>query len=300
MLLILLAVSLLSAALGLFYLLTPDQTRRRLENLSPRAAADKARRQASFIVALLEKFPATSDAGEEPKLKLKFVQAGLRHGDYRSVYYAARIILAVLFAGAVFIFLNRIGEGHSRLFSLSLVAAALLGGFLPNLLLNRAIRQRRREIFEAFPDTADLLLICMEAGLGLSAALDKVTHELRGTGALMADELHLCRLELRAGATLEQSLENLARRTGAEEVQSFASMLTQADALGVSIADSLRTFSDDLRHQRLTRAEEQAVKVGTKMLFPLVLCIFPSTLLVLLGPVILRVTRSIAPLLTGG
>jgi tight adherence protein C len=141
--------------------------------------------------------------------------------------------------------------------------------------------------------------VCIEAGLGLDAALSKVAEEIRLQSVALAEELHLTNLEMRAGGTREQSLHNLALRTGVEEVGTFATMLTQADRFGTSIGDSLRVFSDDLRHKRQTRAEEAAAKIPTKMLFPLVLFIFPSIIMVILGPAIIQVIRTVVPMLSG-
>ena len=130
------------------------------------------------------------------------------------------------------------------------------------------------------------MLVCVEAGLGLDAGLSKVADEIRRKSVALAEELHLTNLEMRAGATREKSLRNLALRTGVEEIGTFATMLTQADKFGTSIGDSLRVFSDDLRHKRQMRAEENAAKVPTKMLFPLVVCIFPSIIMVIMGPAV--------------
>jgi len=161
------------------------------------------------------------------------------------------------------------------------------------------IRSRQREIFENFPDAADLMLVCVEAGLGLDAGMVKVTEEIRVKSTALAQELHWTNLEMRAGGTREMSLRNLALRTGVEEIGTFATMLTQADRFGTSIGESLRVFSDDLRHKRQVRAEELAAKVPTKMLLPLVLCIFPCISMVILTPAAIRVIRIMMPMLGG-
>ena len=245
------------------------------------------------ITRVLAKLPAPSDPLEAAALRSKCRRAGFRHEEYRLFSAGPKIVLAVLFAAASFLILDKGAQGKGSLLMLYVAAAAVFGGYVPGLLLYWKIKQRQRNVFEEFPDAADLLLICVEAGLGLDSALETVTRESRKSSAVIAEELYLCRLELRAGASLEQSLKNLALRTGVEEVSSFATMLTQADTLGVSIGDSLRLFSDDLRHQRLTRAEELAARVPTKMLFPLVLFIFPSSFLVLLGPGIIHIIRTL-------
>jgi tight adherence protein C len=139
----------------------------------------------------------------------------------------------------------------------------------------------------------------MEAGLGLDAALTKVADEVKRKSLALAEELHLTNLEMRAGASREKALHNLALRTGVDEIATFAAMLTQADKFGTSIGDSLRVFSDDLRYKRQMRAEELAAKIPTKMLFPLVVFIFPSIIMVVMGPAVIQIIRTIMPMLNG-
>ena len=141
------------------------------------------------------------------------------------------------------------------------------------------------------------MLVCVEAGLGLDAGLGKVADEIKRKSTALAEELHLTNLEIRAGGTREKAMRNLALRTGVEEIATFATMLTQADKFGTSIGDSLRVFSDDLRHKRQIRAEETAAKVPTKMLIPLVVCIYPSIVMVIMGPAVIQVIRTLLPML---
>jgi tight adherence protein C len=146
-------------------------------------------------------------------------------------------------------------------------------------------------VFENLPDAIDLMMVCIEAGLGLDAAIARVAQEMRLKSDLLADELHLVGLELRAGSTRERALRNLALRTGVEEVDGLVTMLVQADRFGTSIADSLRVHADMLRTRRRQRAEEAAAKIAVKLLFPLIFCIFPSLMLVLLGPAFIAIYR---------
>ncbi len=158
---------------------------------------------------------------------------------------------------------------------------------------------RQREIFETFPDALDLIIVCIEAGLGLDAALIKVAEELRHKSQVLSEELRLVTLELRAGGAKEDALRNLAIRTGVEDVHTLVTTLIQAERFGTSIADSLRVHADMLRTKRRQRAEEKAAKIALKLLFPLIFCIFPSMLVVLLGPGFIRVSRALMPVLTG-
>jgi Flp pilus assembly protein TadC len=145
----------------------------------------------------------------------------------------------------------------------------------------------------------DLLTVCVEAGLGLDAALMRVADELALRCPVLADELQLMLLELRSGFSKEKALSNLSLRTGVDDVDKFASMLIQADRFGTSLGESLRVLSDMLRTKRRMRAEEQAAKIALKLLFPLIFTIFPSLLLVLLGPAFIQIYRVLLPTMAG-
>ncbi|OUL98494.1 type II secretion system F family protein [Variovorax sp. JS1663] len=295
--LVFLAVSLGLA--GVFVWLAPSRTGQRLQALSD---APRPSQWAETMVKVVGPFAQlSSPTGEDDAspLRLRFLNAGIRHEDAQLVYFGLKTLLPLLFAGGAALALRTSGAGVDLSFVLNLVLAALVGCYLPNLVLALRIRGRRREIFENFPDAADLMLVCVEAGLGLDAALVKVTEEIRMKSLALAQELHWTNLEMRAGGTREKSLRNLALRTGVEEIGTFATMLTQADRFGTSIGDSLRVFSDDLRHKRQVRAEEKAAKVPTKLLVPLVLCIFPSIIMVILGPAAIQIIRTILPMLAG-
>ncbi|MGL6072219.1 type II secretion system F family protein, partial [Craterilacuibacter sp.] len=183
---------------------------------------------------------------------------------------------------------------------LYLLLAAGSGYYLPNLWLARKVRLRQREIFENFPDAIDLMLVCVEAGLGVDAALAKVADEMQIKSVTLAQELHLVNLELRAGSSKDKALRNLAMRTGVPEVESLVAMLVQAERFGTSIGDALRVHAEELRTKRRQRAEEAAAKIPLKLLFPLIFFIFPALLLVLLGPAFISIQRVLLPTLSGG
>lgn len=229
---------------------------------------------------------------ERSVLRQRFIHAGIRQPQAKIIYFGLKTLLPLL-AGFVAWLTLREGGSTSLNALFGMLLAALVGCYAPNLVLAWRVRVRRRELFESFPDAADLMLVCVEAGHGLDAAMQRIAEEIRHRSVAMAEELYLTNLELRAGAAREQALRNLARRTGIEEVGAFAAMLTQADRFGTSIGDSLRVFSDDLRHKRLVRAEELAAKVPTKMLLPLVIFVFPSVIMVILGPAIITIIRTI-------
>jgi len=296
--LVFLAVTIgLSAA---YFYLAPSRTEQRLQAMNEPARATEWTETVLKLAGPLARLSVPQGDWDNSPLRIRFLNAGIRHEDARLVYFAAKTVLPLVFAFLAFLAAQAANTADSLTLVLYMALAALVGCYLPNLVLALARRSRQREIFESFPDAADLLLVCVEAGLGLDAALTKVTEEMRRKSTALSEELHLTNLELRAGGTREKSLRNLALRTGVEEIGTFATMLTQADKFGTSIGDSLRVFSDDLRHKRQTMAEERAAKVPTKMLIPLVLCIFPSVIMVILGPAVIQIIRTMMPLLQPG
>lgn len=284
---------------GLYLLLAPSRTQQRLQAIANPGEKSNWVEAAVNIVGPFAKLSAPEDDWDTSALRISFINAGIRHPDARLVFFGAKSLLPLLFAGIAFLMLRTAGQYEGLALLMLVLLPALIGCYLPNFLLHWKIRNRKREIFENFPDASDLMLVCVEAGLGLDAGLAKVADEIRIKSLALAEELHLTNLEMRAGGTREKSLRNLALRTGVEEVGIFATMLTQADKFGTSIGESLRVFSDDLRHKRQTRAEELAAKVPTKMLFPLVVCIFPSIIMVIMGPAAIRVLRTILPMISG-
>jgi tight adherence protein C len=290
-----------SLAIGGFAVwMLPTRTEQRLRAVAPSSGKSAWTETAVKIVGPFAQLSSPTGDGETSPLRLKFLNAGIRHPDASLFYFGLKTLLPLGFAGLAFVAIRAAGADGGITTLLWLAVVALLGCYLPNIVLRTMIKERQREIFENFPDAADLMLVCVEAGLGLDAALVKVTEEIRVKSEALAQELHWTNLEMRAGGTREKSLHNLALRTGVEEIGTFATMLTQADRFGTSVGESLRVFSDDLRHKRQVRAEELAAKVPTKMLLPLVLCIFPCISMVILTPAAIRVIRIISPMLSGG
>jgi tight adherence protein C len=291
-----LAVS--AGSVGLYLWLAPDRTDRRLHALTPGAPSAPAwRERITNAVTPFARLSTPSGDWDTSPIRIRFMNAGIRHPKAPHLFFGLKTLLPALAGAPTYLALRVSHEATGMTLLLWVVAAATAGCYLPNIALALAGRARKRDIFDGFPDAADLLLVCVEAGLGMDTALTRVAEEMQTRSPALADELQLTNLEMRAGGTRETSLRNLALRTGVEELTSFATMLTQADRFGVSIGDSLRVFSDDLRHKRQTRAEEKAAKIPTKVLFPLVLFIFPSIIMVVLGPAIIQIIRTIAPLL---
>ncbi len=295
---ILVFLSLMALASGAWLLLRPSRARQRLDALV-RPQAHAAWRQAALKVALpLARLSAPDEGWSDSPLRLRFFHAGIRSEDARYYYFGAKTALPVLL-GLLAYALAAPGADTVTGLLLVVVLAALAGTYLPNLLLHLAVSERQEALQEQLPDAVDLLLVCVEAGLGIDAAMARVTEEISGHSEALAQELHLTALEMRAGSTREQALRNLATRTGVEPLEVLATMLTQAEKFGTGIGDSLRVFTDDLRHRRQVKAEERAAKVPTKMLFPLVFCIFPSIIGVILGPAVVQIVRSLGPAIGG-
>ena len=295
--LVFLAVSALLA--GLYMWLVPTRTGQRLQALSGEADESQWRQTAVRLAAPLARLSAPVSDWDSSPLRVQFFNAGIRHDNARLAYYAAKTVLPLALAAAAYMALTLFSQVTGQKLLFGVASAALVGIYLPNAVLWWLVSERQREIFETFPDAADLMLVCVEAGLGLDAGLARVAEEIRLKSQALADELHLTILEMRAGGTREKSLRNLAARTGVEELGTFAIMLTQADKFGASIGESMRVFSDDLRHKRQMRAEERAAKVPTKMLLPLVLFIFPSIIMVIMGPAAIQIIRNLLPMLGG-
>ncbi|MEY4883725.1 MAG: Type secretion system protein TadC [Pseudomonadota bacterium] len=280
--------------------LLPNRAQKRLQELQLPGEKTDWLKTAVGIASPLAKLSIPQGDWENSSVRIKFINAGIRSPNAPILFYAAKTVLPLLLAAAGYVGLELASVGLERnQLILVLLLLASVGCYLPNILLSRAITARKREIFESFPDAADLMLVCVEAGLGLDAAMVKVADEMKVKSSVLTEELHLTNLETRAGSTREQALRNLGLRTGVEEISAFVSMLTQADKFGTSVGESLRVFSEDLRHKRQMRAEEMAAKLSTKMLFPLVLCIFPAISMVVLAPAGVRIVRVLLPMLGG-
>ena len=172
---------------------------------------------------------------------------------------------------------------------------ALVGFYLPNLWVKLRISSRKEKIQRGLPDALDLMVVCVEAGTGLDAALNRTAEEMKKTHSVLAEELSLVNMEIRAGKPRQDALKNLAWRTDLEDVSNLTTLLIQTEKFGTSIAQALRVHSDFMRTKRFQRAEEFAQKMPVKLLFPLALFILPMFLLITLGPVIVIFSKYLAP-----
>jgi tight adherence protein C len=213
----------------------------------------------------------------------KLYSAGFTSGSAATVFFGIKAILII--GLPLILWLSGITRGMSTQNAIIMFSACILGGYIiPDFVLSTRVTARRERIQLALPDALDLLVVCVEAGLGLDQAIMKTSDELYVTHPDICDELAIVNLELRAGKPRREALKNLADRTGVEDINGLVSMLIQTDRFGTSIATSLRVHSDAMRTKRRQRAEEKAHKVAVKMVFPLVFLVFPSMFVVILGP----------------
>lgn len=220
-------------------------------------------------------------------------QAGYRRQDAVTLYWGARMTAALVLAGAALLFLPLAG---AQAFATLLVALWLgtFGWIAPAFYVRRKIAARHTDIRRSLPDALDLLVVCVEAGLGINQALSRVAQEIRFVSATVGEELALVNLEIRAGAPRQDALRNLGERTGVSELRSLSAMLIQTDRFGTSVGQALRVHADTLRTQRRQRTEEAAAKTTIKLIFPLVLFIFPAMFVVLLGPALIQVIHTLS------
>jgi tight adherence protein C len=227
---------------------------------------------------------------EMSKLQLRLVHAGFRRQDAIVLFLGIRAGCALaIFALMAAPFLFRASIPLS-------LGGAGLGYLLPGIVLARMAKRRQHRIRLATPDALDLLVVSVEAGLGLDQALQRVGEELTTVHPALSDDLRLINLELRAGKPRAEALHNLAARTGVEDLTSLVAILVQTDKFGTSVAQALRVYSDVLRTKRRQRAEEAAAKTAVKMVFPLVICIFPAIWIVTLGPAAIKFVQVLGPM----
>lgn len=232
------------------------------------------------------------------ELRKQMIQAGYYNPHAALRYYASRIVLAGGLTIAIVVFGPVMLPGFPpNYYAIAAAMALVLGYLLPAVLLDKRIAARKRAIREGFPDALDMLLVCMEAGLGLDAAIARVGSEIKTAHPVISEHYTLVGNELRAGRSRQEALRNLADRTGVEEVRTLVSLLIQSDELGTSIAQALRVHAAEMRAARILRAEELAHKVPVKLAFPLMFGFIPVVVLVTVAPAALKMITFIFPIL---
>jgi len=249
------------------------------------------------IVNPLHRIIAPREGDDQQEYKLRLIRAGLRSRQAYRYYFAAKVILAILLP-LVYLSVGAFYALDSRTIALSLILL-LLGFFLPNLFIGFLTAKRRKIMVKSLPDALDLMVVCVEAGLGLDMTFKRVGDEIRSLNKDLSDEFYLTNLEVRAGKPREESFRNMAARTGIPEVHNLMTILAQTSRFGTSVATALRVHADAMRVKRRQVAEEMAAKSAVKLVFPLILFIFPTLMIVLAGPAALRIINNLFPALGG-
>jgi tight adherence protein C len=282
--------------LGFFLRQRHSSVRRRLQ-ADPRINTDllrpQMRDQPAFISTSLaekveKKLNLRRDGATIKRLQARLMRAGIY--TERAIPLFLGIKLGGLLVLPILVLFILWGNTHQSGLLMGIpIALCSLGFILPDLILNRLIRSRQQKIRDAIPDALDLLVVCVEAGQGLDAAIKRVSDDLQESSPIISQELILVNLETMAGLERQQALKNLGERTGVDELISLCNVLIQSDRFGTSIAQALKTQSDYMRTARRLRLEGMAAKTPVKLVFPMLLFIFPAIVVVILGPAIIQV-----------
>lgn len=282
--------------MGIAYLVyaATDPVRKRLDDISVRETISDGDPEKGLLVKFetmlgpVAQYVLPADEIERSKIRAQLTHAGFRQPNAVQQFYSLKTVLII--GLPIVIYLS--GLLFPQVSSNSLLLYSLIGAgvglLLPNMVLDRLVLKRQKKIRDGFPDALDLLVVCVEAGLGLTQALQRVADELIVSHPELSSELSLVNAEVRAGVDRINALKSLSARTGLEDVRGLTSLLIQALRFGTGIADSLRVYAEEFRDKRMQKAEELAAKVGTKMIFPLVIFMFPAFFVVAIGPAAIR------------
>ncbi|MCB1755392.1 MAG: type II secretion system F family protein [Gammaproteobacteria bacterium] len=261
-----------------------DPLRRRIE-----AVANTEQSEAKTPKVEVHKRIVQGEQSDLSPLHQQFIFAGFRNTRAVSSYYIAKLVLTFGLPVLAFFTASLVPELSSKHLLIITMSAGAVGFIAPGMYLDRCVKNRQTAILNGFPDMLDLLVACSEAGLGLNAALQRVTSEISLSYPELAEELHTVNLEMRAGVDRMDALKGLAIRTGIEEISGLVSMLRQSIRFGSGISETLRIYSEEFRDKRMQKAEAVAGAIGTKMIFPLILCIFPAFFVVVIGPAAINI-----------
>lgn len=253
--------------------------------------------QQSFLKVLerLGQANKPKDQVEVSRIKARLIMAGYRDPRTPIIFLGSRIFLAILFGILFLLFGGQATQGMPpTYFPGFLVLCMAVGFYGPQIWLGLQISNRKERLVDGFPDALDLMVVCVEAGLGLDQAMARVGQEIRVGHKELGEEFSLLNLELRAGLSREQALRNLVQRTDLEDIRSLVALLIQTDRFGTSIGQALRVHSDSMRMRRRMKAEEKAAQLAVKLMVPLILFIFPSLMVVIIGPGAIKLMRNFA------
>ena len=240
------------------------------------------------------------DQAVTTRLRASLASAGYRNPRAIVIFLGTRIFLAILLGLAFLVFGSDVIQGKNPMyFPIALIGAMVLGFYGPQLWLGSAISKRKERLVNGFPDALDLMVVCVEAGLGLDQAISRVGHEVKQGHPDLGEEFILLNLELRAGLSREQGLRNLVNRTDLDDIRSLVALLIQTDRFGTSIGQALRVHSDSMRLKRRLKAEERGAQLPVKLMIPLILFIFPALMVVIIGPGAISLFRNLMPAMGG-
>jgi tight adherence protein C len=261
--------------------------------VSRRRRQAKSERLMSVLQALGQQ--VGSNRKDSTAIRLLLIQAGFTEPRAVSIYWASRFGLAVGLPILALFVLPLFGVTSNKVF-LAVLYFGAMGWIAPAFYVKRRLKARQKEVQLALADMLDMLVVCVEAGLGLNQAMVRVADEIEHVSTVMSEQLAMVNLEMRAGTPRDEALKNFADRTGLPDIKSLVSMLVQTDRFGTSVADALRVHSETMRTKRRQRAEEAAAKTTIKLVFPLVLFVFPAMFVVVIGPSALAIYRAFAKL----
>jgi tight adherence protein C len=240
------------------------------------------------LIDYTNKHYSADSAGDAKILRRRLIQAGIYDARGVAFFFIARTTLAVGLGVGTFMLLPMFVTLKPSLFWLSVMIAGVVGYLGPSFYIDRRIARNLDEHRSGFPDFLDLMVVCADSGLSMEAALERVGRELGDNYPSLCANIHMTNLEIRAGKTMTDALEHFGDRLGLEEARAFATLIQQSAELGSSITEALRVYSDDMRHKRLSRAEEKAYSLPAKLSLPMMICIFPVIFVVILLPVAVR------------
>ncbi|MGD8615206.1 MAG: type II secretion system F family protein [Gammaproteobacteria bacterium] len=285
-----LGVAAMLFGLGVLYLVLnlTDPLRRRLDRVAGRDRGGHEGQSFANLVEPLSGYVLPKKDKEISAIRSRLIHAGYRAQNALASFYAVKTLVGLGFMALAVLSVTfyPLSTMHALLLVLG---AGFVGTMLPNYVLAHSVKIRQRKMLNDFPDALDLLVACTEAGLGLNAALQRVAQEMAVSSPELAEEIALVNAQVRAGADRVDALKDLADRTGLVDIRGLVSMLAQSMRFGVSIAETLRVYAEEFRDKRMQRAEEKAAMIGTKMIFPLVFCMFPAFFVVAVGPAVLGV-----------
>jgi tight adherence protein C len=278
--------------------LLSDPVRRPTRDAREEKVSEALTRALEKASPTLSKALTPKTEAEAGKLKQRLMEAGFRTEAAPAIFLSLKVIVALCFL-AITGGVATLMDGISTTMLMKVLIGGGIGFYLPELGLSFLGSKRKKQIFQGLPDALDLMVVCVEAGLGLDQAMRKVSEEMKKSYRILAQEFALCNLHLQMGRARTNVLQDLGARTGVDDLRSLASLLIQADKFGSSVAQALRVQSDSMRVRRQQIAEEKAAKTAVKLIFPLVVFIFPGVFVVLVGPAAIQMIREMFPAMQG-